>query len=94
MPRILAAQFPPPLRARLEGLFPHAPEAGPVLAQNYYARRKDLEDPRFGARFRRVRTAWYEGDLKYVHSSDGVHELYDLSADPDELKTFFAGKRG
>lgn len=90
VPRLIAEHLPAPLRDLLVGLFPYAPASGVILAQSYYARRKDLEDPRFGARFDRVRTAWYEGDLKYVHSSDGAHELYDLAADPREERDLAA----
>ena len=33
----------------------------------------------------RVQWALYRGDLKYIEYSDGEHELYDLSGDPQEL---------
>jgi len=53
---------------------------GRVLSENYYARGSDLKSP-WGARFERVRRAVLGGDWKYIHSSDGAHELYDLGRD-------------
>ncbi len=54
-----------------------------LLGENYYARVKDLRRS-YGHRFRRVRQAVYQGPWKYIHSSDGGSELYDLEADPME----------
>ena len=53
-----------------------------VLAENRYSRPQDLL--RFGARFRAVRQALYDGDLKLIVDSRGAVELYDLAADPGE----------
>jgi len=36
--------------------------------------------------FRRRMTALYDGAFKYIHASDGTHELYDLSVDPGETR--------
>ncbi len=55
----------------------------PLLSENYYTRHKDLKAP-WGDRFRRVRRTLVEGPWKYIESSDGQHELYDLDADPLE----------
>jgi arylsulfatase A-like enzyme len=64
-------------------LFPYAFPDEQLLVENYFTRRKDLSQP-WGERFKRIRLAFYEGDHKYIFSSDGEHELYDLSRDPDE----------
>lgn len=56
---------------------------GRVFSENYYSRIKDLR-ARWGARFDRVRRVIVEGDLKFIDSSDGAHELYDLGRDPGE----------
>jgi arylsulfatase A-like enzyme len=58
--------------------------ADELLAECYYSRLHDLRAP-WGARFDRIRTVLYAGDVKYIRSSDGRHELYDLAADHDEL---------
>lgn len=54
-----------------------------VLSENHFTRLKDLKMP-WAKRFLRSRVAMYEGDTKLIHSSDGAHELYELSADPPE----------
>ena len=41
------------------------------------------------ARFHRSYRAFYTGELKYILSSDGERELYDLSADPAETHNLF-----
>src|SRR5262249_20316397 len=82
----------PPLIARelgaraapLAARFPRAPGQGPLLAENYFTRAKDLGDPRWAARFRRVRRAVFDWPWKRIVSSDGGGELYDLAADPRE----------
>jgi arylsulfatase A-like enzyme len=71
----------PPAAARAR-LTQHWPR-GAVHAENYYTRVKDLRSP-WGARFDRVRRVRFDGPLKYIDSSDGAHELYDLAADPRE----------
>lgn len=40
--------------------------------------------------FRRRMTALYDGTFKYIHASDGTHELYDLSVDPEERRNLIA----
>jgi hypothetical protein len=64
--------------------FPLALGNHPVLAEEYYARPKDLWHPVWGPRFDRVRTAFFDWPLKLIESSDGRHELYDLAGDPRE----------
>ena len=56
------------------------------MAENRYSRLRDLLHPEVGARFRRVRTAFYDDDWKLVRSSDGAHELYRLGLDPEEVE--------
>ncbi len=58
----------------------------PALTENYFSRAGDLKHPVWGERFRRVRRAVVDWPLKYIESSDGAHELYDLEADPLELR--------
>ena len=54
------------------------------MAENHFARTKTLLHPVWGERFRRVRRVAWEWPWKYVHSSDGRHELYHLERDPGE----------
>jgi arylsulfatase A-like enzyme len=61
----------------------------PVTAELYFTRGKDLNDPRWGHRFDRVRTAIYDGPWKFIHSSDDDHALYQLNDDPEELQSLF-----
>jgi len=62
-----------------------------LLGENYFARIKDLERP-YGRRFFRVRQAVYQGRWKYIHSTDGNSELYDLETDPDEQKNLIKAR--
>lgn len=72
--------------------FPLAIGNHPVLAEEYYARPKDLWHPIWGPRFDRVRTAFFEWPAKLIESSDGQHELYDLSRDAREVDNRFAAE--
>lgn len=55
-----------------------------VLAENRYSRGKDLSDPRFAGRFWRERTVLYAPPYKWIRSSDGASQLFDLGQDPLE----------
>ncbi len=61
-------------------------ETFPVISENYYSRDWDYTDSRWPGRFDRIRTAYYAYPWKYIHSSDGADELFDLSVDPDEQR--------
>ncbi|MDG1048658.1 MAG: sulfatase [Planctomycetota bacterium] len=82
--RALAERGNPALVSR----FQRAPGNHPVVVENYYSRMFDLE--RFGDRFRRRRVAAFEGSMKVILDSAGPAELYDLDADPDEIKDLAA----
>jgi arylsulfatase A-like enzyme len=84
VPALVLADLPAPLRQKLRPIYAHAARARPVLVQNWFTREKDLRNPKWGHRFRRVRTAIYDDRWKYIRSSDGHHELYDLRDDPRE----------
>ena len=82
----------PEIHGQLEGqnLLPRALErtARAFTVAEYLApqldcfRRRGLEvsRPEFCRKLRAIR----EGRLKFIHASDGQHELYDLASDPDE----------
>jgi arylsulfatase A-like enzyme len=83
MPRLILSHTPQEIFGKFLSLYPD-PQGEPVIAENYYTRAAHLFAPRFGHRFFRVRTALFDWPYKYIHSSDGSHELYDLDADPAE----------
>lgn len=88
VPQLVLAALPPGLRRRLAPRFP--PADRPVLAEIRYANERDLVGQPWGDRFRRVRRVLYEGDYKYIASSDGQNELYDLRSDPREARNLVA----
>jgi len=63
------------------GKFPDAPGNHEIISEIYYTRTKDLFHPVWGHRFDRIRTAIYDWPFKYIDSSDGEHELYNLEVD-------------
>ncbi len=86
VPRLVLAHLSAQLEERYASLFPNVVGDHELLAENYYSRTKDLFNEHYGKRFDRVRTAYFDLPFKLIESSDGKHELYDLSADPDELE--------
>lgn len=71
--------------------FPRAPGNRPRLAESHYSRRLDANSAApLAARFDRVRRALYDGSIKYIASSDGDDELYDLARDPSEQHNLLA----
>jgi arylsulfatase A-like enzyme len=89
IPRLILAQLPADRIARYDPYFPNAPGKQPVLCENYYSRPKDLNHEVWGHRFRRIRTAVYDGPFKYIDSSDGLSELYNLQEDPSESQNLY-----
>jgi hypothetical protein len=82
VPGLILAHAALPERGAAGPFLRHWPRDA-VLTENYYSRRLDLVGA-WAERLDRVRRAVVLGRYKYVHSSDGQHELYDLEADPDE----------
>ena len=66
--------------------FARSPEETPALVENYYSDAWDVFNEHWGHRFRRIRRGLYDWPYKLIHSTDGAHELYDLGADPEELR--------
>ncbi len=66
-------------------LFPYRFPEPTAFAENRFSLWVDIEKP-WGGRFDRIREALYTDTLKYIHSSDGHHELYDIASDPDETR--------
>jgi len=88
LPRLLL-DLDPKLTGSHRDVFPYAPGNHPAIVENYYARAKTLAKS-YGARFDRVRTAVVFENWKFIRSSDGHHELYDLGADSAEANNRIA----
>ena len=86
VPRLMLDGFPRSWAERYHGLFTDVPGNHAVVSENYYTRGKDLRNKEWGHRFDRVRTVLFDWPLKYIRSSDGMHELYDIEADPLEAR--------
>jgi len=81
LPALLFAQTP--ISEDIPELFQSHWPRGPIYAENYGARQKELDET-WGPRLDRLRRTVLDGQYKYIDSSDEVRELYDLEADPGE----------
>jgi arylsulfatase A-like enzyme len=90
LPRMILSGISPALLERYAEHFRYEPGNHPIIAENYFSRPKDLFHPVYGDRFRRVRTALLGDKHKFIHSSDGNHELYHLESDRDETRNLVA----
>jgi arylsulfatase A-like enzyme len=59
-----------------------------IVTENYYSRMRDLKSE-WGSRFQRERRAVYSDQFKYIQSSDGEHEMYNLKADKEEGESLY-----
>jgi len=64
-----------------------------VLGENHFSRLKDMINP-YAHRFERSRVALYHDSHKYIHSTDGKHELYDLRTDAEENSNLVSSQPG
>ena len=92
LPNLILSRLPSTLRERLEPRFPDSVGSHLVIAENYYTRAWDLFHPEWGWRFQRIRRAVFEWPYKYIDSTDGQHELYDLARDPSESRNLIASR--
>ena len=63
----------------------------PTQVLSCYGREEHRHSPLLARYLRRIRSLT-SGDMKFVWSSDGKHELYDLSQDPGELRNLIDSK--
>lgn len=91
LPGLVFSELPGELRELHGAPFAAPSEQRPVLAEIRYTRRGDLEAP-WRARFMRERHALFAGRYKFILSSDGAHELYDLEGDPREQENLAPAK--
>ena len=85
VPRMVFAQLPALVEQRYAKTFPNVAGAHPTVSENYYLRGPIVESPVFAEKAKHVRTALLDWPYKYIESTDGTRELYDLSTDPQEL---------
>jgi arylsulfatase A-like enzyme len=78
------------LGAKYLDRFKDAPGNHEVITELYYSRRPHLLE--WKKRFDRIRTAIYVDPYKFIHSTDGNHELYDLHADRAESNNLFTAR--
>jgi arylsulfatase A-like enzyme len=90
VPHFVIGDLPAAIGERWLASFPHSPGSAIVVSEQEYARPKDLLNPIWGHRFKRIRTAYFEWPWKLIDSSDGAHELYDLETDPHETTNVFS----
>ena len=90
IPGMILDQLPTEVAKPYLDRFSARPGKHPVLIENYYTRGGDLWSKRWGHRFKRVRRAVIDWPYKVIQSSDGAHELYDLSVDIAESNNLYA----
>jgi len=84
IPRIILSYLPERLSQKYSSEFPNTPGLHPIIAENYYAHPWLLKIKHFGDKYKRIRTVLFDTPYKYIHSSDGEHELYNFVSDRDE----------
>ena len=57
------------------------------VSELYWSRKRDLDHPLYWQRFDRIRRAYRLGFHKVIVGTDGSFEAYDLSVDPQELRS-------
>ncbi len=90
IPSLVFQALPPVDAAVAEKAMPPLSTELGLIAENYYSRARDLFDVPWGNRFHRVRHVLFADGWKYIHSSDGQHELYNLVLDPQEHNNLLA----
>lgn len=85
LPTIVFDHLPADMKSTAFSKIPRLDISKGFVAENYYSRSRDLFGREWGDRLNRVRHAFFADGWKYIHSSDGKHELYNLPEDPHEL---------
>ena len=92
MPHMILSELPRDLAEPYLRMFPDEPGQHPVISENYYDHPFYLGRKSWSHRFDRERAAVIDWPYKYIHSSDGQHELYHLTEDPDEIDNRLEGE--
>lgn len=93
IPRIIFSQFPLVSMQADPSDFPNIPGEHPITAENYFAHPRILKMNPRERNFDRIRTVIFDWPYKYIRSSDGNHEIYDLSGDTRETANLFSKRR-
>jgi arylsulfatase A-like enzyme len=83
MPSLIFSALPNAMKPPPE-LVKHVPGESIIVAEAHYTQPGMMLEPKYLKRFDRVRFAVYSGNMKYIESSDGRHELFNLGSDPME----------
>lgn len=88
IPRMVLDFLPGGLEKRYADTFPHVRGSHPIVAENYFASPHHTQ--RYGPRLKRVRTAYFDWPYKYIRSSVGLDNLFDVEKDPTEQNDLIA----
>jgi len=81
--------YPAPKNLQGQSLWKGAPaRAGDIISESFVHPLISAMTPRF----QRSQQAIFSGSLKFIRSSKGERELYDLSCDPNEEHNLFAAR--
>jgi arylsulfatase A-like enzyme len=92
IPHMILSQLPEETAGLYLREFPNAPGNHPNISENYYDHPLFWGWKDWAKRFDRERVALLEWPYKYIHSSDGNHELYDIEQDPRETRNLLEQK--
>lgn len=84
LPRLILDVLPEVTASPYVTRFPYRPDEHPILAENHYSAVEDINMPTWEEHLNRQLYAIYDWPWKYVHASDGQHQLYHLEGDPAE----------
>ncbi len=92
IPHMILSQLPKKDAGRYLQKFPNAPGKHPNISENYYDHPLFWGWKEWAKRFDRERIAILDWPYKYIHSSDGNHELYDIEQDTRETRNLIEQK--
>lgn len=90
IPRMIFKRMPEGMWNKYLDLFPFEPGNHPPISENYYAFPHEfVPGYDWKKRFNRIRTVLFDPPMKYIHSSDGQHEVYNMKTDPAESDNLY-----
>jgi arylsulfatase A-like enzyme len=91
-PRLALGAIGGVIEEKLRGRFPYAPDGGGLLCENELMgdRKREFNRGAYGGRFDRNRTGYIRWPHKFIQSSTGETELYNLETGPGELDNLAA----
>ena len=94
IPSLIMTVLPERLAGRFSDVFPNAPGNHAAISENYFCRDKPINHPDYIKRCSRVRTAIYDWPFKFIDSTDGELEIYQLEDDPAESHNLLKLEQG